>query len=92
MARNVKCKKCTFLESHWCGLVYDSPNPDAWRNCRYYKAATNADRIRAMHDEGLAKLLNEVCPPGVENSRDCEAASEKCYKCWLDWLRREAGT
>ena len=51
---------------------------------------TNADRIRAMTDEELAKLL---C---VMNIDDCPDKAhelhcmDKCYECWLDWLRQEA--
>lgn len=44
------------------------------------KPQTNADRIRAMSDEELARLLLSLewghCP--------------KSEKGWLDWLRKEA--
>jgi hypothetical protein len=53
---------------------------------------TNADRIRSMTDEDLAEWLakhNErsaVCPNF--GAHDCQAS---CRKCWLDWLKQEAG-
>lgn len=54
-----------------------------------YKPQTNADRIRAMSDEELAKLLDNVrvsCG-GVMGGRNCMA---DCRECWLDWLKQEA--
>lgn len=45
------------------------------------KPKTNADRIRAMTDEELAKILNGGCPPGGAK------CNERCETCWLDWLR-----
>lgn len=49
---------------------------------------TNADRIRSMTDEELAKLLDNaiVSCGGVMGGRNCMA---DCRKCWLDWLRQE---
>ena len=46
---------------------------------------TNADRIRAMSDEELAKWCNDYnfnCPP-------VECKENGCEKCWLDWLKQE---
>lgn len=49
---------------------------------------TNADRIRAMSDEELAKFLDDcnshgcVCP-----ARDCRAT---CHECIVDWLKQPA--
>lgn len=45
---------------------------------------TNADRIRAMSDEELAKHL--CCP-----WKECKNMNLECDKCLLDWLRQEAG-
>lgn len=44
------------------------------------KPKTNSDRIRAMTDEELAKILNGGCPPGAK----CYG---RCGTCWLEWLR-----
>jgi len=50
----------------------------------------NADLIRAMTDEELAKWLSHhsmVCVPGERpNPEDCVGG---CEHCWLDWLRQE---
>lgn len=47
---------------------------------------TNADRIRAMTDEEMARFFErryDTCPgrPGC--------SGKNCYDCWLDWLRQE---
>lgn len=46
---------------------------------------TNADFVRAMPDEGLAKLLGDksVCPPSSEY-----CCGNDCSKCWLVWLQQ----
>lgn len=50
---------------------------------------TNADRIRAMSDEELAKILGDkcICPP----TNECEKLCGDCDVCWLEWLRHPAG-
>lgn len=46
---------------------------------------TNADRIRAMSDEELAKFLEGASIAGCpEPARSCRA---NCIDCILDWLR-----
>lgn len=54
---------------------------------------TNADRIRAMADEKLAKHLyyitNYSCPPGKEFTVYSCGKYPECKKCWLDWLKQE---
>ena len=64
----------------------------AEKTCPYFvepKPITNADRIRRMTDEELAKLLDNarVSCGGVMGGRNCMA---DCRKCWLDWLKEEA--
>ena len=72
-----------------CPLI---PVPDHWRLID--KAATNADRIRAMSDEELAKLLAKSCVP--DDRTKCidwlegETIEESCTRCCLDWLKKEA--
>lgn len=49
---------------------------------------TNADRIRAMSDDELAKFITSGyyqphCPVG-----SCPVV-EDCEECWLDWLKAE---
>ena len=53
--------------------------------CEYRrKKQTNADRIRAMNDEELAKILGNkcICPPTSE--------CVNCFDCWLEWLQKPA--
>lgn len=46
---------------------------------------TNADRIRDMIYEELARQFGANCPK--ENRRACDRV---CSKCWLEWLRQPA--
>ncbi len=57
---------------------------------------TNADRIRAMSDEDLAKFLSgidsDMCPKWKPDSGyDCLIPNCELFitDCWLDWLRQE---
>ena len=59
------------------------------------KPQTNADRIRAMSDEELARWIADkvdhgygCCAPGCNDCRD----NVDCVKPWLDWLQQEAKT
>ena len=49
---------------------------------------TNADRIRAMSDEEMAKLLDYKL--GCPAAGDCTKMSKDCKACWLDWLQKPA--
>ena len=49
---------------------------------------TNADRIRAMSDEELAKIIEREL--GCPATGDCEKMSKDCKACWLDWLQQPA--
>lgn len=75
------------------------PQKGKWPCCdcdmRYHDRAerkTNADRIRAMTDEQLAKFLEKVggCGPSFDkeycyNVNGCPDGSN----CWLAWLQKE---
>lgn len=52
----------------------------------HFPPVTNADRIRAMSDEELARTFAQTgdCPPSPEYGHNCE----RCSKCWLDYLRQ----
>ena len=78
MPKNVVCKKCNNLVNDWCEKVIDSPDPDMQRDCQHFREKTNADRIRAMSDEELAKLL---CCNGwrMIEQKEC-----------LEWLQQPA--
>lgn len=52
------------------------------------KSQTNADNIRNMTDEELAKIfaLKRPCPPFAKWPASCENG---CGNCWLNWLQQE---
>jgi len=56
---------------------------DLQRRCKYYQAATNGDKIRAMTDEELAKKIS-----GIESFALTCGGGWPIEK-WLDWLKRE---
>ena len=49
---------------------------------------TNADRIRAMSDEELSKIMEHEL--GCPVTGDCAKMSKDCKACWLDWLQQPA--
>ena len=82
----IRCKKCFYLRNDWCEMVLDSPDPEIERDCPFYRTETNGDKIRAMTDEELARLL---C-----TAMTCDECprSDGCYKGhhgWLNWLKQE---
>lgn len=61
-----------------------------------FNRKTNADKLRALNDEELAKMLSRsgkyfCCDPDKCDPRSerCDYGDE-CEECWLDWLRQEA--
>lgn len=52
---------------------------------------TNADRIRSMSDEELAKMMEDSgdCPPRTcpYNEVGAYIARQECDMCWLEWLK-----
>lgn len=61
-------------------------------NCKD-KKPTNADRIRSMTDEELARILSEGCHGTIECPNCCGEYTEtikSCAGCWLEWLKQEA--
>lgn len=79
-----KCESCYNME---CVFVDNQiPFLDS-ENCQNYRGLTNADRIRAMSDEELAKwfcVMNADDCPDKAHELHC---TDKCYECWLDWLK-----
>ena len=80
------CDRCK--EYARCALNYDGDN------CRRIRTVepTNADRIRSMSDEELAKQFNDVrtsfkCVICGDGKR-CFGFDE-CEDCWLDWMKQE---
>ncbi len=47
------------------------------------KKVTNADKIRSMTDEKLARVMDMVCPPDTA----CNDG-QQCIKCWIEWLKQ----
>lgn len=95
MPKKIYCKNCANLRNDWCEKAVDSPDPAMEIDCCYYKAATNADRIRAMSDEDLAELLDEKeCPvkhcPNLSEDGATMIPTSSCRECWLEWLKKEA--
>lgn len=77
----------------WCIAVSDSPDPDLERDCKYYRAMTNADRIRSMTDEELAEYFAKItecgeCEACLPNDI-CMATDELCKGALLNWLKQE---
>lgn len=60
----------------------------------YDPPKTNADRLRAMSDEDLAKFLYNNSDGQCPAIKYCPTptAPQNCSDghCWLDWLRQEA--
>lgn len=54
---------------------------------------TNADRIRAMTDEKLAKWLDGMITNCDNNDIPCRLFCYKtalsCRECWYEWLKQE---
>ena len=100
MPKNVMCKKCNNLINGWCEKKIDSPDPNMVRDCQYFWEKTNADRIRAMNDEELAKHLADIgwaCHLCAEHRRldnepflRGEKCDEKCEEHCLEWLQHPA--
>ena len=57
---------------------------------------TNADRIRSLSDEELARMLaigcheTRECPTICDPIHPYDEVVESCEKCWLNWLKEEA--
>ena len=90
--------KCVVCKHHY--TPSDSPPCD---NCEYigdgrysaYSPCTNADRIRSMTDEDLARWINfhtvcEECPASKKCNCAYTARPDECTKSILQWLKQEA--
>lgn len=92
----MKCRNCVHLYRDWCPHKLDSPDPDLDRECKDYKQATNADRIRAMSNEKLAILLCRmmdcsICKRNIQKDGECDNYSaDGLSKAVLNWLQRPA--
>ena len=82
------CRKCASFD--WC-----AENEDCFLFKTKAQPKTEGDKIRAMSDEELAKMIIkyatghnvDICPETRSNT-DC-AEQETCVDCWIDWLKQE---
>ena len=77
----VNCKQNSF-----CTMCWKTSN----KKCPHFIQQTNADRIRAMTDEELAKTFETdfaTCPPNAGEDKWCDKDAD-CKQCWLDWLKQ----
>lgn len=82
-----KCEKCA--NKNYCAWSESEILNCMNNGYPNFSTMRNADRIRAMTDEELARLLDNVrvsCG-GVMGGRNC---MPNCAECWLDWLKQEA--
>ena len=92
----MKCRNCVHLYRDWCPHKLDSPDPDLDRECKDYKQATNADRIRAMSNEKLAEFISRIeigdFGPQVYGKTFCDMCKGQyeCDDCRLWWLQQPA--
>lgn len=93
------CKKCA--HENYCDMAQFGGHVPPITACPIFKekSQTNADRIRAMTDEGLAEFFaqQEYRKPvfdgwlplcnHVMGPRTCH--ENECEECWLGWLKEE---
>lgn len=90
--KNPRAWEMEMMHQVWAAGLHDAANcfQDAleakWKleSQRKVKPKTNSDRIRAMTDNEMAKIINRGCPPGGSKCND------RCGLCWLSWLRSPA--
>ena len=59
------------------------------------KPQTNADRIRAMSDEEIAKIFTSAVADGCPPKMDWDCAKDEygwdaCDACWCKWFKQPA--
>ena len=77
----MNCIDCKNTGKQVCTVccAYQGGVPDRWEP----KLITNADRIRAMSDEELARwIADELIEPGYYTKG-------QAYELWLGWLKQE---
>ena len=76
------CVNCK--QNNSCTMCWKTSN----KKCPHFVQKTNADKIRAMNDEELAKVMERML--GCPVTGDCKKMLEDCNDCWLDWLQQPA--
>lgn len=76
--------QCEFYDSGECHNVEDCASARVKR--------TNADRIRAMSDEELARFIDDIETSKVEMWHGfCDICDAKeCWRCTFTWLKQES--
>lgn len=89
------CEKCGWLmyANGLCICGYSGRPTTRNDSCMAWKTSiiTNADRVRAMTDEELAKWIESLEPnkcPSDDWFDRCETWT--CKGCFLNWLKKEA--
>ncbi len=83
-----QCEKCKHKEILCGGIVGCIFMGADCKKGEKYEPYTNADRIRAMSDEELARFLDDINSQGcVCPTRDCRAT---CHQCITEWLEEPA--
>ena len=88
-----KCKNCKNFMDDWCENVNDSPCPDLNRDCPHFCQQTNADRIRAMSDEDLARWICKKmvrCDPSMCPGAELCKAEDGLANGLVKWLQQPA--
>ena len=103
-----KCKNCKNFEMaitsdneyvcNWCEKIKDNPYEEMERECEYYEAMSNADRIRSMTDEELEEYLWKMAEESpcyicaFRNGWLCEKPYDvSCHGGISKWLKSEVG-
>lgn len=75
------CLNCKFIKEE----DFDDPcyMCEGFNHWEQKPKQTNADRIRAMSDEELAKELERI------DDTACAFNRPRTYEGWLDWLKKE---
>lgn len=84
-----RCKDC----KHDKGKCVGASRRGGHKNCFEKKTMTNADRIRAMSDEELARFLADVSTSQTSRCDYCTYAKRctgKCIDGVKDWLKQPA--
>lgn len=92
MPKQVQCKRCFHLYNDYCIPKLDSPDPDIVRDCQYYIATTNGDRIRRMTNEELAdwfsKIQNDIADY-YDSDHTFAPELPTLKDSWINWLNKE---
>lgn len=94
--RKITMEKCKYEGTGiWDGRCVGTKEVDpcpGYDKCKQYKPnyISNADRIRGLTDDELAKeFIRHVCCPPMKR-RHCPDIP--CYECWLNWLQQPVET